>query len=99
MNQLYVQRFEAKNPDKEAFDKCWDIANKAFKETGNWGNVPSGIKTHYALVTAWGGYVVDSLLGEFAGQYARSFEIRALLPEIHRLGDGGMSRCECLLFQ
>ena len=56
MNQLYVQRFETKNPDKETFDKCWEIANKAFKETGNWGNVPSGVKTLYALVTAWGGY-------------------------------------------
>ena len=56
MKQLYVQRFESKNPDKEAFDKCWDIANKAFKETGNWGNVPSGVKTLSALVTVWGGY-------------------------------------------
>ena len=52
MNQLYVRRFESKNSDKADFDKCWDVANKAFKETGNWGNVPSGIKTHQALVTS-----------------------------------------------
>ena len=56
MNQLYVQRFQSKNPDQEAFDKCWEIANEAFSKTGNWGNVASGIKTHLALVTVWGGY-------------------------------------------
>ena len=41
---------------RKPFDKCWDIANKAFKETGNWGNVRSGVKTRYALATTWGGY-------------------------------------------
>ncbi len=56
MNQLYVQRFESKNPDKETFDKCWEIANKAFKDTGNWGNVPSGVKTLHALASTFGGY-------------------------------------------
>jgi hypothetical protein len=53
MNQLYVQRFETKNLDKNEFDRCWDIANKTFAETGNWGGVKSGVKTHYALVSSW----------------------------------------------
>ena len=56
MGQLYMQRFEYRGAiDKAAYDEAWGIAFKAMKETGNWGNVPSGVTHHNAWGTAWGG--------------------------------------------
>ncbi len=59
MGQLYLQRFEYRGaPDKSAFDKAWDVANKTMALTGNWGGVKKGVTHLHAYGTASGGYAL-----------------------------------------
>ena len=59
MGQLYMQKFDNRGGiDKGEFDALWEVGLKAFRSTGNFGNVKDGIKTHGVYATTWGGYVL-----------------------------------------
>ena len=59
MGQMYLQHFEYRGGILKAeFDAAWGVANQAMADTGNWGNVQSGVKHHHAWGTGSGGYAL-----------------------------------------
>jgi hypothetical protein len=59
MGQMYLQRFVyGEGVTKAALDQAWGEAFKAFAQTGNWGNVDSGVTHHQSYGTGWGGYAL-----------------------------------------
>ena len=59
MGQIYLQHFEYRGAaDKSAFDAAWGVANQAMADSGNWGNVQSGVKHLHAYETGSGGYAL-----------------------------------------
>jgi hypothetical protein len=59
MGQMYLQRFVyGEGVTKAALDQAWGEGFKAFAQTGNWGNVDSGVTHHQSYGTGWGGYAL-----------------------------------------
>ena len=59
MGQMYLQHFEYRGAiNKSEFDEAWGVANQAMADSGNWGNVQSGVKHLHAYGTGSGGYAL-----------------------------------------
>ena len=59
MGQMYMQHFEYRGAIKKSeFDEAWGVANQAMADSGNWGNVQSGVKHLHAYGTGSGGYAL-----------------------------------------